>query len=65
VRFAPASSLAKTPGFPLVSVRQELDHQRASFVHPAVFGGDRGNPDPVLQALEGLVVAAPDLGVDR
>ena len=39
--------------------------QRASLVRPAVLGGDRGDPDPVLQAFDGLAVAAPDLGIDR
>jgi hypothetical protein len=43
---------------------QQVHHQVAAFLHPPVLGGDRGLPDPLLQAPQPFVVALSDLGAD-
>ena len=69
VRGAPASSVAKMPGWPSVGilvtlaeagVAQHAHGQVAAFVHAAVLGGDRGLANPLLQALHRFVVALLD-----
>ena len=45
-------------------VAEHAHHQVAAFVHAAVLGGDGGLADPVLQALDVLVVAFCDFGLE-
>ena len=71
---APASSVAKTPGCPSLGILRDLveagiaqhaHREVAAFAHAAIFGGDGGLPDPVLQALNALVMPLGDLGFER
>ena len=45
-------------------VEREPPHHVAAFRHADVLGGDRADADPLLQPLDGFVVAALDLLVD-
>ena len=74
VRGAPASSVAKTPGWPSVGTRtarskpasrQHPDQEVAALRHPAVLGRDGRLPDPLLQPRDRLVVPLRNLGEDR
>ena len=46
-------------------VAQHAHHQVAACVHAAIFGGDGGLANPVLQPLDGFVVALGDLRFER
>ena len=41
-------------------VAEEAHHHVAAFGHAAIFGGDGGLANPVLQAVDGFVVALVD-----
>ena len=67
---APASRVAKTPGWPSVGtlrgafeagVPQQPHHRLAAFVPAHALGRDRRLVDPFLQALHGLAVPLLDL----
>jgi hypothetical protein len=46
-------------------VERETAHHVATFLHADVLGRDRADADPLLQALDGFVVATLDFLVNR
>jgi hypothetical protein len=46
-------------------IAQESHGEFATLGHAAIFGGDGGLPDPLLQPVHGFVVMLVDLGMNR